>query len=158
MKEAMFYERLDEKKVRCFLCAHHCVIKEGKRGICSVRENRDGTLYSLVYGKLISMNIDPIEKKPLFHFLPGSTSFSIATVGCNFRCEHCQNNEISQYPKEHGGDIIGQLVNSGSRLLKRRSKTAARVFPIPIPSRPYILNSLMTAQNLLIKKGSGTSS
>ena len=108
MKEAMFYERLDEKKVRCFLCAHHCVIKEGKRGICSVRENRDGTLYSLVYGKLISMNIDPIEKKPLFHFLPGSTSFSIATVGCNFRCEHCQNNEISQYPKEHEGEIMGQ--------------------------------------------------
>jgi pyruvate formate lyase activating enzyme len=108
MKEAMFYDRLDEKKVRCFLCAHHCVIKEGKRGICSVRENRDGTLYSLIYGKLISMNIDPIEKKPLFHFLPGSTSFSIATVGCNFRCEHCQNNEISQYPKEHGGDIMGQ--------------------------------------------------
>lgn len=110
MKEAMFYERLDEKKVRCFLCAHHCVIKEGKRGICFVRENRDGTLYSLVYGKVISMNIDPIEKKPLFHFLPGSTSFSIATVGCNFHCEHCQNNEISQYPKEHGGDITGQVV------------------------------------------------
>jgi pyruvate formate lyase activating enzyme len=108
MKEAMFYERLDEKKVRCFLCAHHCIIKEGKRGICSVRENRDGTLYSLVYGKLISMNIDPIEKKPVFHFLPGSTSFSIATVGCNFHCEHCQNNEISQYPKEHGGEIMGQ--------------------------------------------------
>jgi len=108
MKEAMFYERLDEKKVRCFLCAHHCVIKEGKRGICSVRENRDGTLYSLVYGRVISMNIDPIEKKPLFHFLPGSTSFSIATVGCNFRCEHCQNNEISQYPKEHEGEIMGQ--------------------------------------------------
>jgi len=108
MKEAMFYDRLDEKKVGCFLCAHHCIIKEGKRGICSVRENRDGTLYSLVYGKLISMNIDPIEKKPLFHFLPGSTSFSIATVGCNFRCEHCQNNEISQYPKEHGGEIMGQ--------------------------------------------------
>jgi pyruvate formate lyase activating enzyme len=108
MKEAMFYDRLDEKKVRCFLCAHHCVIKEGNRGICSVRENRDGTLYSLVYGRLISMNIDPIEKKPLFHFLPGSTSFSIATVGCNFRCEHCQNNEISQYPKEHEGEIMGQ--------------------------------------------------
>jgi pyruvate formate lyase activating enzyme len=108
MQEAMFYEKLDEKKVRCFLCAHHCVIKEGKRGICSVRENRDGTLYSLVYGKLISMNTDPIEKKPLFHFLPGSTSFSIATVGCNFHCEHCQNDEISQYPKEHGGKIMGQ--------------------------------------------------
>ncbi len=106
MKEAMFYEKLDEKKVRCFLCSHHCTIHEGKRGICAVRENKGGILYSLVYGKVISMNIDPIEKKPLFHFLPASTSFSIATVGCNFRCDHCQNYEISQYPKEHT-DIAG---------------------------------------------------
>lgn len=110
MKEAMLYERLGDKKVRCFLCSHRCVINEGKRGICFVRENREGMLYSLVYGKVISMNIDPIEKKPLFHFHPGSTSFSIATVGCNFRCKHCQNFEISQYPKEHGGDIAGTTV------------------------------------------------
>jgi len=109
MKEAMFYEKLDEKKVRCFLCSHHCTIKEGKRGICHVRKNIDGTLYSLVYGKVISMHIDPIEKKPLFHFLPSSTSFSIATAGCNFRCQHCQNFEISQYPMEHE-DIPGQTV------------------------------------------------
>jgi pyruvate formate lyase activating enzyme len=107
MKEAMFYEKLDAKKVRCFLCAHHCLIKEGKRGICAVRENKDGTLYSLVYGKVIAMNIDPIEKKPLFHFQPGSTSFSISTIGCNFRCDHCQNFEISQYPRLHE-DIRGQ--------------------------------------------------
>ena len=110
MKEAMFYEKLDEKKVRCFLCAHHCFIKDGKRGICYVRKNIDGTLHTLVYGRVVSMNIDPIEKKPLFHFQPGSTSFSIASVGCNFRCEHCQNFEISQYPKEHEGEILGQHV------------------------------------------------
>jgi pyruvate formate lyase activating enzyme len=109
LKEAMLYEKLDEKKVRCYLCAHRCIIKDGKRGICSVRENRDGTLYSLVYGRVISMNIDPIEKKPLFHFLPASTSFSIATVGCNFHCKHCQNSEISQYPREHS-DIPGRDV------------------------------------------------
>jgi len=107
----MFYEKLDEKEVRCFLCNHRCMIKNGKRGICFVRENREGTLYSLVYGKVISMNIDPIEKKPLFHFLPESTSFSIATVGCNFHCLHCQNFSISQYPKEHGGEIPGQYVS-----------------------------------------------
>ncbi len=109
MKEALFYEKLDDRKVRCFLCAHHCVIKDGKRGICAVRQNKEGVLYTLVYDKIISTNIDPIEKKPLFHFLPGSTSFSIATVGCNFRCEHCQNNDISQYPREHE-DIIGKSV------------------------------------------------
>lgn len=100
MKESMFYEKLKEGRVRCFLCAHRCLIGEGKRGICAVRENKDGVLYSLVYGKLIAMNIDPIEKKPLYHFLPGSRSFSIATVGCNFRCMHCQNYEISQFPRE----------------------------------------------------------
>ena len=110
MKEAMFYEKLDENKVRCFLCAHNCVIKEGKRGICYVRKNIEGILYTLVYGKVVSMNIDPIEKKPLFHFQTGSTSFSIAAVGCNFRCEHCQNFEISQYPKVHQGEILGQHV------------------------------------------------
>jgi pyruvate formate lyase activating enzyme len=102
VREARFYEKLEEGKVRCHLCAHRCLIGEGKRGICAVRENVDGTLMSLVYGKLISMNIDPIEKKPLFHFLPGSRSLSIATVGCNFRCEHCQNYEISQFPRERG--------------------------------------------------------
>ncbi|HMK50342.1 MAG TPA: radical SAM protein, partial [Thermodesulfovibrionales bacterium] len=109
MKEAMFYEKLEEKGARCFLCAHHCHIKDGKRGICYVRKNIDGSLFTLVYGKVISMNVDPIEKKPLFHFLPASTSFSIATVGCNFRCEHCQNFEISQYPREHN-DIAGHDV------------------------------------------------
>jgi pyruvate formate lyase activating enzyme len=107
MKEAMFYEKLDEQKVRCFLCAHRCLIKDGKRGICAVRENKGGTLYTLVYGRLIATNIDPIEKKPLFHFQPGSTSFSIATIGCNFQCDHCQNFQISQYPRLHD-NIIGE--------------------------------------------------
>lgn len=109
MKEALFYDKLEDQRVKCFLCAHHCLISENKRGICSVRENRGGKLYSLVYGKIISMNVDPIEKKPLFHFYPESKSFSIATVGCNFRCLHCQNYDISQYPKEHN-DIPGENV------------------------------------------------
>jgi pyruvate formate lyase activating enzyme len=106
MREALLYERLEDSKVQCHLCAHSCTISPGKRGICGVRENRGGTLYSLVYGKVIAAHIDPIEKKPLFHFHPGSRSYSIATVGCNFRCLHCQNYEISQYPKEHA-DIPG---------------------------------------------------
>lgn len=96
MREAMFYERLNKNLVRCGLCRHSCQIGDGARGICSVRENRGGTLYSLVYGKLVAENVDPIEKKPLFHVLPASKSFSIATVGCNFRCHHCQNYSISQ--------------------------------------------------------------
>jgi pyruvate formate lyase activating enzyme len=107
MMEARFYEKQDEKTVRCFLCNHHCVIKDGKRGICRVRENREGTLYSLSYGKLIAHHVDPIEKKPLFHFLPGSTSFSVATAGCNFRCLFCQNADISQLPQERP-DVPGE--------------------------------------------------
>jgi pyruvate formate lyase activating enzyme len=99
MKEAHLYKKLKEGKVQCQNCAHYCIILPGKRGICGVRENRDGKLYSLVYGKAIAVNIDPIEKKPFFHFLPGSYSLSIATVGCNLKCLNCQNSDISQAPK-----------------------------------------------------------
>ncbi len=98
MKEAMLYSPLEEGKVRCYLCNHRCTISPSKRGICGVRENREGKLYTLVFGRAISLNADPIEKKPIFHLYPGSTSFSIATVGCNFRCLQCQNHEISQMP------------------------------------------------------------
>lgn len=108
LKEAMLYEKLAEGKVKCHLCSHRCVIFPGKRGICQVRENRDGTLYSLVYGKIVSAAIDPIEKKPLFHFHPSTASYSIATVGCNFHCLHCQNHYISQYPRDNKGAIIGE--------------------------------------------------
>jgi pyruvate formate lyase activating enzyme len=107
MQEARFYEKVEEGKVHCHLCAHECKIDPGKRGLCHVRENQDGTLYSLVYGMVVAENIDPIEKKPLFHFLPGSRSYSIATAGCNFMCLHCQNFDISQYPKKHEGRIPG---------------------------------------------------
>ncbi len=107
MKEAAFYQKSPGHEVICGLCNHRCHIKEGRRGICGVRENRDGKLYSLVYGRLVAENNDPIEKKPLFHFLPGSRSLSIATVGCNFRCLHCQNFSISQYPHLNNGEIAG---------------------------------------------------
>jgi len=105
--EALLYEHLKDKKVKCNLCSHRCVIGNGKRGICGVRENRDGTLETLVYGKLIARHIDPIEKKPLFHFLPGSLSYSIATAGCNFKCLFCQNADISQMPADNKGLIMG---------------------------------------------------
>lgn len=102
IKEAMFYTPLEEGKVRCFLCHHRCLISPSKRGLCGVRENQNGVLYTLVFGEAVSLNVDPIEKKPLFHVFPGSTSFSMATVGCNFRCLQCQNHEISQMPLDHG--------------------------------------------------------
>jgi pyruvate formate lyase activating enzyme len=110
MKEAYLYEKDSKGKVRCLLCNHRCLISDGKRGICCVRDNSKGILYSLVYEKLVSANVDPIEKKPFFHFLPGSKAFSIATVGCNFQCLHCQNHEISQLPN-NTENITGKEVS-----------------------------------------------
>jgi len=105
--EAFLYERLEGRTVQCNLCLHRCNIRDGRRGLCNVRENRGGQLETLVYGNLIARHTDPIEKKPLFHFLPGSLSHSIATVGCNFRCRFCQNADIAQMPTDRGGAIMG---------------------------------------------------
>jgi len=99
MKEGMFYEKVEGEKVKCMLCPHQCLISPGKRGICGVRENRGGKLFSLVYGKAVSWAADPIEKKPFYHFYPGTTAFSFATVGCNLHCLNCQNYSIAHLPK-----------------------------------------------------------
>ena len=112
--EAYLYDSLENNKVKCNLCSHRCVIKDGGRGICSVRENADGILQTLVYGKLVARHIDPIEKKPLFHFLPSTLSYSIATVGCNFRCQFCQNADIAQMPADHSGRIMGDTCSPSS--------------------------------------------
>lgn len=102
MHEAMLYDKEAGGKVRCRLCRHNCAIADGKAGICNVRLNKSGTLYSIFYGKPIAMSVDPIEKKPLFHYYPGSKAFSIATPGCNFQCPFCQNWDISQYGRADG--------------------------------------------------------
>lgn len=101
-KEAMLYKKLNDNKVHCFLCSHKCRIADADYGICGVRKNENGILYSYVYGETIASQVDPIEKKPLYHFLPGSTSYSIATIGCNFKCGFCQNWQISQVSKRNG--------------------------------------------------------
>ena len=105
--EAVLYKPLKDEKVVCNLCSHRCVIESGARGRCGVRENRSGMLHSLVFGKLIARHIDPIEKKPLYHFLPGTLSYSVATVGCNFTCRFCQNADIAQMPTDQQGMIMG---------------------------------------------------
>jgi len=114
MKEAYLYKKINDEKVRCNLCNHRCVIDNQDKGKCCVRKNIDGTLYSLVYQKLIAENSDPIEKKPLFHFMPGTYSLSVATVGCNFKCFFCQNFNISQAPSDfdriEGRDVSPEVL------------------------------------------------
>jgi pyruvate formate lyase activating enzyme len=105
IKEALFWEKLDENRGQCHLCAHECRIPESKFGICGVRQNIRGVLHTMVYADVIAANIDPIEKKPLYHFLPGSLSYSIATIGCNFKCGFCQNWQISQASIKEGGTV-----------------------------------------------------
>jgi len=117
MKEALLYEKLENKLVHCFLCSHHCRITDKKFGFCGVRQNIDGVLYTHAYGKVIAAHIDPIEKKPLYHCLPGSSSFSIATIGCNFHCGFCQNWEISQSTfKAQGLSLQGTVPAAGQEL------------------------------------------
>jgi pyruvate formate lyase activating enzyme len=124
MHEALLYEKLDGHRVRCDLCAHRCLIAPDRKGICLVRENRDGILYTLVYGIPLSQAVDPIEKKPLFHFYPGSTAFSIATAGCNFRCAFCQNADISQMPRDRG-EIRGRQA-SPEEVVEAAKRTGSR--------------------------------
>jgi len=120
--EAALWKPAAGGAVDCFLCAHRCHIAPGKRGVCRVRENVGGGLATLVYGRAVAQHVDPIEKKPLYHFLPGSASYSIAAVGCNFQCGFCQNWQISQYPRKAGGEIPGteatpeELVAAARRL------------------------------------------
>lgn len=101
LKEAMLYRTLEENKVYCYLCNHHCKISDKSFGICGMRENIGGKLFTYAYGEVIAAHVDPIEKKPIFHLLPGSVSFSIATAGCNFKCGFCQNWQISQASKKN---------------------------------------------------------
>ncbi len=153
MKKALLQQAEKDGQVRCLTCAHHCLIQPGQRGICGVRENRDGVLFSLVYGKAIAMHVDPIEKKPLFHFYPGTRSFSLATVGCNMHCANCQNAEISQMPR-NGGPIQGQTVPPMSVVdaaIKHRSRTIAYTYTEPAVFWDYVYDTSVLAHEKGLK-------
>jgi pyruvate formate lyase activating enzyme len=174
VQEAMLYEKLGDGRVRCALCSHRCLIAPGHKGTCLVRENRDGSLYTLVYGLPLSQAVDPIEKKPLFHFYPGSSAFSIATAGCNFRCTFCQNWSISQMPRERG-EILGQATSpeavvAAARRLRARSIAytyteptiffeysydIARMAHQADIASVYVTNGYMTAEMLELFQGAG---
>lgn len=148
------WEKLEKNKTRCLACSHYCLIHSGKRGICGVRENKKGKLYSLVYGKAIAVNIDPIEKKPFFHFLPGTKSLSVATVGCNFRCDNCQNWSISQSPKMDKKEIGGEDWPP-SKIVKmamdNKCPSISYTYTEPTIFAEYALDTMKLAKNYKLK-------
>jgi pyruvate formate lyase activating enzyme len=148
MKEAILYDRLDQKRVRCNACNLRCVISEGKRGVCNVRENRGGTLYSLNYGLTAAWNIDPVEKKPLYHFHPGSKTYSMAAVGCNMRCPWCQNYRISQVSSDQKS-MIGIEMSPQDHIQKARSygiKIISYTYSEPTVFIEYALDTMKEAK------------
>lgn len=122
--EALLYQNAGSNKVTCSLCHHRCTIKDGSRGICNVRENQGGRLVTLVYDRIIARHVDPIEKKPLFHFHPGSLVYSIGTVGCNFRCKFCQNADIAHMATDYQGQIMGKAL-SPARIVEEAELTGS---------------------------------
>ncbi len=145
-KEARFYEKLGNGAARCGVCPRRCTIPKGERGFCGTRENRGGVLYSLVYGRVAATHVDPIEKKPFFHFLPGAQAYSLATVGCNFTCKFCQNYEISQArPEDHPGralspEMVAAEANSS------RSRVVAFTYNEPTVFTEFARNTAAAAK------------
>jgi len=144
--EARYYRRLPDKKVECQLCPHQCRVANLERGTCGVRENREGEYQTLVYGNICSLNVDPIEKKPLFHYLPASRSLSVATAGCNFFCRFCQNWEISQKRPEQVRFthlLPGDLVTMARQ---RECRTIAHTYTEPVVFTEYVLDCARTGK------------
>lgn len=153
MKEVYLYKKLSEKRAQCQNCAHYCVIENGQRGTCGVRENQDGRLFALNYGKAVACNIDPIEKKPFFHFLPGSRSLSIATVGCNFKCKNCQNWHISQMP-QLTGSVAGEDLSPQDLVKltkKQKLPSISYTYTEPAIFSEYALDTMRLAKKEGIK-------
>lgn len=153
MKEALLYKTLKNKKVQCQNCYHYCLIEPGQRGFCGIKENIDGKLYALNYEKVIAFHIDPIEKKPLFHFLPGTYSLSLATVGCNFTCLNCQNWEISQGFKDKK-EIPGERIPAKKIValaLENRLPSISYTYTEPTIFSEYALEIMKLAKEKGIK-------
>jgi pyruvate formate lyase activating enzyme len=152
-KEAYLYEKSGTDSVRCLNCAHYCAIAPERRGICGVRQNTGGKLFAINYGKAVSVQIDPIEKKPLFHFLPGTETLSFATVGCNFSCANCQNWEISQYPKTNaeipGDDFPPQAIVDIAA--KHNCPSISYTYVEPTIFSEYALDTMKLARKKNIK-------
>jgi pyruvate formate lyase activating enzyme len=158
LKEAMFYEPLEEMRVQCKLCPWECAVADQERGTCGVRENREGTYYTLVHSQACAAHVDPIEKKPLFHYLPGSRAFSIAAAGCNIECKFCQNWDIAQVRPEHvkAYYLPPEAVTDVS--LRYNCETIAYTYSEPIIFYEYMYDSAVYARqsgigNVIISNG-----
>lgn len=149
--EARFYEKLANHRIRCRLCPRECVVDEGKRGHCGVRENRGGAYYTLVYARVCAAHVDPIEKKPLFHYLPGSLAYSVATAGCNVSCRFCQNWEISQArPEQLRAEYLppGKIAE---RAAQSRCPTIAFTYSEPVVSSEFVMDAADAAHEAGIR-------
>ena len=160
MKEALFYELIDKEKniVQCLLCPKECIINDGKAGFCRARKNINGKLYSLIYSKISSAGFDPIEKKPLYHFLPGSSVLSVGTVGCNFSCLFCQNWQISQSDIEETTLDNLSPEKTVSLAVKKHSPGIAYTYSEPLIWFEYLLETAKLAKknnikNILVSNG-----
>jgi pyruvate formate lyase activating enzyme len=159
LKEAMFYEQLGNNMVKCDLCPHKCVIKENSVGVCKVRKNVNGKLYSLNYGEVSSIALDPIEKKPLFHFYPGGSIISVGTWGCNFRCQFCQNWEISQQRPPYVKKITPEdLVDIATEYIHEGNIGIAYTYSEPIVWYEFVYETAKLAKaknlkNVLVTNG-----
>ncbi len=153
MKEAILYKKLKNKLVKCEVCNHFCKIPSNGRGICGIRENRDGKLFLLTYGKAIAEHVDPIEKKPFYHFLPNSFSLSFSTVGCNFNCKNCQNWEIAHLVKKtkliEGFDLPPEKIIEDT--IKFNCKSIAYTYTEPTVFLEYCLDTMKLAKKHKLK-------
>ena len=145
MKEALYYKKLEDSKIQCQLCPKRCIIVPGKRGFCTVRKNVDGTLYSEIYGQTTSVALDPIEKKPLYRFHPGTFILSLGTRGCNFACPYCQNWNISQDPDAFTQPITTDEIIRQAK--KVRSIGIAYTYNEPIIWYEFVLDTAQVAKN-----------
>jgi pyruvate formate lyase activating enzyme len=149
--EARFYDKLPYKKIKCKLCPRECVIDDRERGYCGVRENRGGTYYSLVYARVCAAHVDPIEKKPLFHFLPGTMAFSVATAGCNVNCKMCQNWDISQSRPEQLNSTYLPPKRLAGLARQYQCPSIAYTYSEPVVFCEYVLDSAEAGRDAGVK-------
>ncbi|MGI6678284.1 MAG: AmmeMemoRadiSam system radical SAM enzyme [Dehalobacterium sp.] len=158
MKEALYYRILENNRILCELCPRNCVIKPGNRGFCRARENRDGVLFSLNYGKITALAVDPIEKKPLYHFFPGSKILSVGTFGCNFHCDFCQNWQIA-HQSTTGEEMTPEaLASLALEMASKGSIGVAYTYSEPLVWYEFVLAASQKVQeaglkNVLVTNG-----